>query len=306
MLTLQTIIIRQYNELNQGSILLRVLRGIQMNKINDKSKTKLVLFFLMTLGFTWLFWVPDGLGKRGLLPDVLWTNLGFFGAFGPLVVSFLLTWIENGKEGVKKLFRRGIDFKLGKLWWIITVSIFPLLIGISFLISGFVDGKFPPSEAAALYRYLPFVFFSVMFTSGPVLEEFGWRGYAMPKLQAKFSPFITSLILGFIWAVWHFPQFLVPHEKTGMFYITPIWSFVLTVMAANMIYTWVYNHTRGSVFAAILLHTQMNLFFWIFPVLYTTTGYLWVLGLYILTALVIIFIDREMFFKKPTIDEAEI
>ncbi|NLN86173.1 MAG: CPBP family intramembrane metalloprotease [Syntrophomonadaceae bacterium] len=74
-----------------------------------------------------------------------------------------------------------------------------------------------------------------MFTSGPVLEEFGWRGYALPKLQAKYSPLKSSLILGFMWAVWHCPQFLVPHEKTGMFYITPIWSFVLAGCCSSYI-----------------------------------------------------------------------
>ena len=265
----------------------------------DREEWKLGQFFLIALGFTWLFWIPDALNKRGVLPDTIWTNLGFLGAFGPLIAAIYLVYKEHKIDGIKDMLRKGVDHAFGGKWWAIIFLLFPILISVAYFVSILVGGVIPISEVEGLYLFLPFIFFSVLFTGGPLQEEFGWRGYALPRLQAKYSPFVSSLILGFIWAIWHFPQFLVPPEKTGMFYITPIWSFVLTVMAANFVYTWVYNHTNASILGALLLHTQMNLFFWIFPVLYTKTGYLWILGLFSLTGVIILLLDRNYFFSKP-------
>lgn len=256
-------------------------------------------FFVLATGFTWLFWVPDALAKRGVFPDTAWTNLGFVGAFGPLVAALYLVARESGRAGVRQLLKKGLDHRFAVTWWAIILLLFPLLIGVASAGSIAVDGVVPPSEAEGLYRYLLLVFLSVMFTSGPFQEEFGWRGYALPRLLARHSPVASSMILGLVWAFWHIPQFLVPRAQTGMFYATPFWSFVPTVMAANVVFTWVAGHTNGSVLAAILLHTQLNLFLWIFPVLSTTTGYLWILGLFALAAATILVLDRSHFFRKP-------
>lgn len=255
-------------------------------------------FFLLATAFTWLFWVPDALGKRGVLPDTVWTNLGAVGAFGPLVAALYLVHQESRGRGVRDLLMRGLDHRFGGTWWAITLVFFPLLIGIAYAASIAVDRAVPRSDAEGLSWYLPLVFLSVMFTSGPLQEEFGWRGYALPRLLARHTPVVSSTIVGLVWALWHIPQFLVPPTRTGMFYVTPFWSFVLTVTAAAIVFTWVAGHTHGSVLAAILLHTQMNLFLWIFPVLRTTTGYLWILGLFMLAGGTILLLDRSYFFGR--------
>lgn len=266
---------------------------------DDKSKANLRNFFLIAFGLTWLFWIPDALGKRGVLPEAVWTKLGFFGAWGPLVAAMYLVAKEKGLNGVKSFLTKGAEYKFLKKWWGVILFLFPVLITIAYIISISTESVIPPSQAVGMYWYLPFIFFSVMVTGGPLQEEYGWRGYALPRLLARYSPFISSLILGFIWAIWHLPQFLVPHEKTGMFYITPIWSFILTVMAANFVYTWIYKNINGSVLGVLVLHTMMNLFFWIFPVLYTATGHLWILVLFTTTATVIVLVDRKVFFENP-------
>ncbi|MDI9395136.1 MAG: CPBP family intramembrane metalloprotease [Euryarchaeota archaeon] len=272
-----------------------------------KRRRELIKFFAIAIGFTWLFWIPDGLAKRGVLPDTIWTSFAYLGAWGPLLAVVYLVAREEGLDGIKGLVKKGTDYKFGKGWWAVVLLLLPALIVISYIISISIEGVVPPSPAEGLYWFLPVIFFIVLFTSGPFQEEFGWRGYALPRLQNMYSPFVSTLILGFIWAVWHLPQFLVPHEKTGMFYITPVWSFILTVMAGAFVFTWVYNHTNGSILAALLLHTQNNLFYWIFPVTYTNTGYLWLLGLSMMVAAVVVLADRKIFFKKPpqTVNEYE-
>lgn len=134
-------------------------------------------FFVVATAFTWLFWVPDALGKRGVLPDTVWTNLGFVGAFGPLLAAIVLVHRENGRRGVRDLLKKGVDHRFGVTWWAITLLFFPLLIGVAYAASVAVDRGVPPSDTGGLSWYLPLVFLSVMFTSGPFQEEFGWRGY---------------------------------------------------------------------------------------------------------------------------------
>jgi len=272
-----------------------------MNIIINRGESKLIKFFLIAFAFTWLFWIPDALGKRGILPNIIWTNLGFLGAFGPMIASLFLVYKEKGIGGMKNIFKKGMHYDFENKWWFIIFFLFPIIIFIAYVASILVDSTIPTSEAKGLYWFLPFIFFFVLFTGGPLTEELGWRGYALPRLQAKYSPFVSTLILGFIWSIWHFPQFIVPPEKTGMFYITPIWSFIFPVIAANFVYTWIFNHTNGSILAVIILHTQMNLFLWIFPVLYTSTGYLWILGLFIVTGILILVFDRKYFFSKSNL-----
>jgi uncharacterized protein len=261
----------------------------------------LILFFLISFLFTWAFWIPDALAKRGILPSSFFTSLGVIGSLGPLIAAIILILKESGKSGFKKLFKRGLDKNFEAKWWLFIFFIFPFLIILSYLISILISQDSPTSEAEGMYYFIPFIFFAVMFTSGPFQEEFGWRGYALPRLNEKFSPFYSSIILGFLWAIWHWPQFLVPEDLTGMFYVTPFWSFILTVMSANFIYTWIHNKTNGSILAALILHTQMNLFFWIFPVLCTQYGYLIIVAVFITAAIAVIITDEKYFFANEKI-----
>jgi len=286
---------------SESKVINMKVQNINSTKIANKKiklPINLKLFFLITIIFTWVFWIPDALAKQGLISSSIFTNLGFLGSLGPLIASILIVLKESGKDGLKKLFIKNLHKKFEAKWWFLIFLLFPALIILSYYISVSLDQVYPKSEASGLYYFIPFIFFSVMFTGGPVQEEFGWRGYALPRLQEKFSPFLSSLILGFIWAIWHWPQFLIPKELTGMFFITPFWSFILTVISANFIYTWIYNNTKGSILAVLILHTQMNLFLWIFPVLYTQYGYLIILVVFTITASLVILFDKKQFLNK--------
>jgi membrane protease YdiL (CAAX protease family) len=160
-----------------------------------------------------------------------------------------------------------------------------LLVVIAFLIAIATDGAIPPSQVFSEPWILFPAFFSALFLSGPFEEEFGWRGYALPRLQAKFNALVSSLILGLVWAVWHIPQFLIPGN--GMFYKTPIWTFVPTVVAGAILFTWIFNNTNGSLLAMLLVHTTLNLSMFVFPVLDTTLGYVYVVVAFSAAAIVV-------------------
>ena len=103
------------------------------------------------------------------------------------------------------------------------------------------------------------------FGGGPLGEEIGWRGFALPRMQSRFGPLKATLLLSVFWAFWHFPEFFSSAQLGGpgtglsAFYIhLPI--FLLMVVALAIIMTWVFNHTGGSVFIAILLHASFDTF----------------------------------------------
>jgi membrane protease YdiL (CAAX protease family) len=106
-------------------------------------------------------------------------------------------------------------------------------------------------------------FVIIWFGGGPLGEEIGWRGFALPRLQPRYGPLRGTLLLGLLWCLWHLPQFLTPIQGggpgTGLAkFLTNFSLFFLLVLALAIIFTWVFNHTRGSIFIAITAHASVN------------------------------------------------
>jgi membrane protease YdiL (CAAX protease family) len=115
-------------------------------------------------------------------------------------------------------------------------------------------------------RLIPLYFLVVLMPwNGPVGEEFGWRGYALPRLQNKYGPIIASLVIGVIWGVWHIPDFYAPMgvlssmvSAVGLIFIIP---YTFTTIAQSLFMTWLYNKSKGSaLIAGIVVHAGTN--FW--------------------------------------------
>jgi uncharacterized protein len=101
--------------------------------------------------------------------------------------------------------------------------------------------------------------------SAPIIEEFGWRGFALPRLQERFGPLLGTLILGILGALWHLPLWLSNPEYHGaaadligislpFFFLRYTGSYI----GAAIIYTWLYNRTNGSIFLPMLFHASIN------------------------------------------------
>jgi len=97
---------------------------------------------------------------------------------------------------------------------------------------------------------------AISFFGGGFAEEFGWRGYALPRLQAKWNALISSLILGTIWAFWHFPIWYIEGDSHQG---SPFFLFALTIVFLSILFTWVYNNAEGSILVAVALHTTYNI-----------------------------------------------
>jgi membrane protease YdiL (CAAX protease family) len=105
-----------------------------------------------------------------------------------------------------------------------------------------------------LTSFLPLVLFGLVMPSFG--EEPGWRGFALPQLQQQHGPLLGPLVLGAMHTLWHLPMFFT--QNLGPFTVATFTSFILTGVAMTFIYTWMFNHTRGSVLLAILLHAAGN------------------------------------------------
>jgi uncharacterized protein len=102
----------------------------------------------------------------------------------------------------------------------------------------------------------------VVVLGGPLFEEIGWRGFALPRMEPLHGPLLASVILGVLWALWHLPEFLVPSwaASSGGGGILGITLFIVTAVTFTIVITWVFNNTRASVLLAILVHTSFDAF----------------------------------------------
>ncbi len=223
-------------------------------------------FFLLTYAFSWLFWVPQALSAHGLaLPAGL---AGFLAsplnpaAFGPLVAALLLTSLQEGGKGVIRLLKWGIDLHFRKIWLLPILFLPPLVFTGATLLSVLLGAT--PLDLSALSNPVVALVAPVMIllTAGPLQEEFGWRGYALPRLQQRFNALVSSVILGLLWWLWHLPLVFIP----GRFMVgtLPLFGMLMVeIVLTNILFTWIFNNTGGSVLAAMLFHTAMNWSIWI-------------------------------------------
>ncbi|MBN9149842.1 MAG: CPBP family intramembrane metalloprotease [Micrococcales bacterium] len=193
----------------------------------------------------------------GFTPYLLLFHLGF----GPSVAGILVVALVRGRAGLGELFRRVIKVRVPLRWVLVIVAI-PLVwsavaLGLGYLASGFAPIKF--DFLVPLSMILPFFLYMVIFTG--LSEEVGWRGYALPELQSKYSAEKSSWILGILWGLWHLPSvLLVPFlhgDLTLLLAGTSLLGLTLGIVGWTIVITWVYNNT-GSVFWMIILHGFVN------------------------------------------------
>lgn len=226
----------------------------------------LVWFFVLANALSWTAWLPYVLSENGIgvwafrFPAILGSSqiLGVLpGAYlGPITAAFAITALVDGKRGLRAWGGRLWRWRVAPRWYAITLLGVPagmLLTGLAF--SG---GRIAAPSASALLAFVPILLFQ-MVTTG-LAEEPGWRDFALPRLQAHFSPLRAAFILGPLWALWHAPLFLT--EWGGYpeaSWTRPVAFFVFCV-AFNVVMSWVFNRTGQSLPLSMLMHVGVNTF----------------------------------------------
>lgn len=222
---------------------------------------RLLVFTALTFAVSWASWLAiiDQLGPNPFAGTPLVMCLFLLGAYSPSLMGVVLTGVYEGKTGLKALLKRTLAFRVGGLWLLAALLVGPIVYAASIALYVTLGG----SVGEVNYGLLPWipVVFIVPVVFGPLAEEFGWRGFALPLLDHKRKPIVASLIIGFIWALWHAPLFWAETGTAISGYTIDAYTIALffaAVIGSSFIYTWMFNGTAGSLFIAVLLHLSMN------------------------------------------------
>ncbi len=230
----------------------------------------MIRYFVLTFIFSWFFWLLGILDSQNILtlpvPSMVYQVLG---AFGPFFGAFVMTLRTEGWAGVKRLFGAGFKLRMPLVWWLSILFIPLALNGLAVWLNMRINAY--QMDMTLLNQPLMILptFLIMFFIGGSFQEEFGWRGYALPRLLERWNPLISSLILGAIWGVWHLPLFFI--AGTGQFYMN-FGVFWLLAVGFSVFFTWIYLATGRNLFSALLLHTAINTSMSIFPPIVKAAG----------------------------------
>jgi len=229
-----------------------VYESVRSQKETRLGTKALISFLALTFGLTW------GLAAMFVLfSDQITAIFGEVNLSNPLVIlavyspgfaGVFLVWRYYGLKGLKNFFRRLTLWRAPVLWWLFILLGIPAIVYTGAAIKGTLSDPFPLSPG---YLVLPALARALFL--GPI-EEFGWRGFALPLLQRRFAPFWAGLILGIIWALWHIPSLLMSGMPQSSWSVGP---YFLGIIAISVILTPLFNDAHGSLLIAVLYHFQM-------------------------------------------------
>lgn len=232
----------------------------------------LVTYFILSYGITW---ICSLIATNGLLlfqlPTIISDVSSLLLHYGPALAALIVVGIAGGRMGIRELLSRFRLWRVGIQWYLFVLLYPPLIkliaVGLNILLGGSAPTFF---STRLVHQANPFVLFFpvfvVVFLQAGIAEEIGWRGFALPQLQSQYSALTSSLILGVLWALWHF------HPQNWSILLPTAWWYILGILSLTVIFTWVFNHTYGSLLLAVLFHTANNTSDWIIPIEPAVTG----------------------------------
>jgi uncharacterized protein len=247
------------------------------------SPRRLLLFFALTFVWSWTCWLITPIVKAD--SNYASSALFFLGGFGPSLAAAATVTTTGGHAGLRAWLTHCLQWR-GLRGWMMLAFFSPLaILSLAAAAHIVLGGSMPPSPASGHIGMLITNFFLVLLVGGPLGEELGWRGYALPAMQERLSWRCASLALGVIWGLWHLPLFFIASSSQSNGSMV---AFFILIIATSVFYTWLYNRSEGSVLPAMLLHTASNSWPFLIPVLPSDADqrpYLFVVGLVVVAAI---------------------
>lgn len=203
-------------------------------------------FFFFTFAFSWIAIVLAARLPAG-------GEIFLLAVFMPALAAIWFTARSEGTRGVEKLFGRVVRWRVGLRWYAFAIGYMVAIRFAAALIQRVVAGSWPVFGHEPWYLIAAAIIVSAPVQTG---EEIGWRGYALPRLAGRFGFGGASLIVGLLWALWHFPTFYLLPGNGNYGQSFPL--FVLGVVPLSVAMMWLYVHTKGSVLLAMLMHSAVN------------------------------------------------
>jgi hypothetical protein len=206
-----------------------------------------------------IFGTVPSLGvATGLLPPAA----SQLGALSSSLAAIVLVLVEGRKGGLRELLRRFLIWRVGIQWWAFAL-LFAIIPSVAALYLFDLLGG-PPvdwSRLPPLYAVVPM--FLMLTIAAGMGEEFGWRGFLLPRLQTRHNALVSALIVGVVWAIWHIPLFFIKgtsqydmQSQGGL--LPAILGYSAFVIVSSIQFAWVFNNTKGSVLLAAVMHGASN------------------------------------------------
>jgi membrane protease YdiL (CAAX protease family) len=224
---------------------------------NPSAHIPLSRYLLVTFGSAWLIWLPLLIAEytnRSLpIPPIVLITVG---SFVPSITALFLTWRYAGGVELCRLLGRALVWRVSPIWYVIAIF-GPALVMLLAMGGHVLLGGMAPDYVPLGVRWLivPVNFVLVLLIGGPLGEEFGWRGLALPALETRLSPLWASLLLGLIWSVWHLPLFFISASAQ---HSLPFGLYVLLTLPLSILITWLYHGTGESLLLVMLFHAAVN------------------------------------------------
>jgi uncharacterized protein len=224
-----------------------------MNNIRELVRSHpLTAFFAIAYSFTWIGWTVPDLIYNGTWPSIALALPFALLIPGPLYASVIVTVVTEDWQGVLTLLRKFTIWRVGWKWFAVSVLLAPLMCLAPAYLNMFFGASNPTSALIATFPTMLFMFVVRLFnpTDGPMQEELGWRGFALPRLQERHSALAASAILGGLVVIWHVP--LVIKD------MLPAYALFAT-FAFTILFCWLFNSTKGSVLMTLIAHAADGL-----------------------------------------------
>ena len=222
----------------------------------------LLMFFVLASLLSWMAWAPLVAAARGWTTATFSPSLHLLGGLGPLVAALITTAACDGRAGLERWFKRCFALR-GRLAWVAFAGCAPVLLFVLSAGGLVASGKGPIAwsdvgrsvEYPALGRG---AFWIANFVCYGLGEELGWRGFALPRLQARRTALASAMLVGAAWAAWHLPLFAFAAGFASMGVVGAA-GWLFSILTGSILLTWLFNSSRGSVLAVALFHGVLDI-----------------------------------------------
>jgi len=228
-------------------------------------KHQLLLYFVLACAFSWAIWLPlliDVRQSSNTDSPLVW--LHYLGGFGPLLAAFTITALTGGKPALKRLLCKMAGIGSDKKWIVVAIGLPVVLFLLAVLVQGASKGNWIDlsllGHSAKLPQYSLLTILAIEIFAFGYGEETGWRGFALPRLQAKYSALVSAMILTLPWAFWHLPTFFYNQNMMTMG-MAGIFGWFISLLTGSIILSWIFNGSKGSILAVALFHGIVDVVF---------------------------------------------
>ena len=210
-------------------------------------KHQIIVFFVLTVIIGWFPW---------------YTGTGSVFFFGPALAGFITAAVTEGKEGLLAIWRRMTRWRVSLRWYLVVLilpaALFLCAVGVHVALGG--TAPLFPLLKQNQYLVLVLLLFALNPLDSALLQELGWRGFALEKAQKQWGPLLGTVLLGTIFGAWLLPEFFregsAQVSMGGLRYYP--W-FILMEISQSVFMTWIYNNTgKSSLVAGYLVHAMFN------------------------------------------------